>query len=77
VDHFNIAITDSIKEATMGGNDKLSFEIAMELIRICKNLERIADLASNIAEVVAFTISGEIVKHNTKVEKTKTENSAR
>jgi phosphate transport system protein len=64
VDQFYIAITKSIKEATMSGSNALPFDIAMEMIRVCKNLERVADLASNIAEVAAFSISGESVKHS-------------
>jgi len=46
----------------------MTFERAMEIIRVCKNFERIADLASNIAEEASFSISGQIVKHNAGVQ---------
>jgi len=37
---------------------------AMSLIMVSKNLERIADLATNIAEDVVFLVEGAIIKHN-------------
>ena len=40
-----------------------SIEPALELIRVSRNLERVADLASNIAEEVIFMADAEIVKH--------------
>jgi phosphate transport system protein len=61
IDRLNIMITINVKEKVMGGT--MSFETAMEIIRVCKNLERIADLASNIAEESSFLISGKVVKH--------------
>lgn len=39
-------------------------EIGMELIRISRNLERIADLSTNIAEEVIFIAQARIVKHH-------------
>jgi len=39
-------------------------ETGMELIRISRNLERIADLSTNIAEEVIFIAQARIVKHN-------------
>lgn len=41
-----------------------SVEGAMQLIRISKNLERVADLATNIAEEVIFLKKARIVKHH-------------
>ena len=35
----------------------------LDLLSIAKNLERIADHATNIAEDVVFLTSGEIVRH--------------
>ena len=69
VDSLNVAITESVKSAFLANDDSLSFESATDIIRVCKNLERIADLSSNIAEVVEFSIAGESVKHNRKKEK--------
>ncbi len=44
--------------------DKGSVKVCMHLIRISKNLERIADLATNIAEEVIFLKKARIVKHS-------------
>jgi phosphate transport system protein len=33
------------------------------LLSICKQLERVGDLASNIAEDVVYLMSGEIIRH--------------
>jgi len=60
-DTLNAAITNEIKFNTLKGST--TFETAIELIRVCKNLERIADLSTNIAEETCFFISGRIVKH--------------
>ena len=41
-----------------------SIEAALELIRVSRNLERVADLATNIAEEVIFMAEAEVVKHH-------------
>jgi phosphate transport system protein len=61
IDGLNVQITSQVKEKVLLGS--MSFERAMEIIRVCKNFERIADLALNIAEEASFNISGNIVKH--------------
>lgn len=43
--------------------DKLAIEQGMNLIFIAKNLERIGDHATNIAEDVIFSVSGQDVRH--------------
>jgi phosphate transport system protein len=45
-------------------NNELTVEMGMHLIRISRNLERIADLATNIAEEVIFITQARVVKHN-------------
>jgi phosphate transport system protein len=35
----------------------------MDLIRVSKNLERIADLSTNIAEEATFAAIGKVIKH--------------
>lgn len=45
-------------------NNRNSIERAMHIIRISKNLERIADLSTNIAEDTIFMVSGRVIKHN-------------
>lgn len=44
--------------------DPLTMDRALRLILIARNLERIADLATNIAEDVVFMVEGEIIKHH-------------
>ena len=36
---------------------------AMELVLVSRNLERVADLATNIAEDVVFLVEGKNIKH--------------
>jgi phosphate transport system protein len=62
IDELNISITSEIKAKVLGGG--LSFEAAMDLVRVCKNIERIADLSTNIAEETSFSVMGRIVKHH-------------
>jgi phosphate transport system protein len=38
---------------------------AMELILVARNLERVGDLATNIAEEVVFIAEARIIKHHT------------
>jgi phosphate transport system protein len=45
-------------------NDKTSIEMALELMRISRNLERIGDLSTNIAEEVIFHVQARVVKHH-------------
>jgi phosphate transport system protein len=62
IDDLNILIGNNVK--TRVREEKMHFETAMEIIRVSKNLERIADLSSNIAEETFFSINGTIVKHH-------------
>lgn len=43
--------------------DPESVEGAVNVLSVCRNLERIADLSTNIAEDVLFMAEGEIVRH--------------
>jgi phosphate transport system protein len=63
IDRLNVSIGAEVKSSVL--NDlEISFETAMEIIRISRNLERIADLSSNIAEETMFSTSGRVVKHH-------------
>ncbi len=42
----------------------LDVELALELLRISRNLERIGDLSTNIAEEVIFHVQAKVVKHH-------------
>ncbi|MEO6096742.1 MAG: phosphate signaling complex protein PhoU [Fibrobacteria bacterium] len=45
-------------------NDPTSIEMALELLRISRNLERIGDLSTNVAEEVIFHVQARVVKHH-------------
>ncbi|MCM8785765.1 MAG: phosphate signaling complex protein PhoU [Candidatus Omnitrophica bacterium] len=45
-------------------SDPNTIERSLELIRITQNLERIADLSTNIGEDVIFITQGKIIKHH-------------
>lgn len=45
-------------------SDKTSIELALELLRVSRNLERIGDLSTNIAEEVIFHVQARVVKHH-------------
>jgi phosphate transport system protein len=63
VDSINRTIYDYVKENIK--KDLNSLDAMIYLRGVSKNLERIADLATNIAEDVIYTCRGEIVRHKT------------
>lgn len=65
IDRMNVEIMENVKCAVMLPGGGLEFSAAMDIIRISKNLERIADLGTNIAEEAQFSAIGRIVKHRT------------
>jgi phosphate transport system protein len=44
-------------------NNSFSVDLGLSLIGVARNLERIADYATNIAEDVIYLVSGDIVRH--------------
>jgi phosphate transport system protein len=44
-------------------SDPSSIEMALELLRISRNLERIGDLSTNVAEEVIFHVQARVIKH--------------
>jgi phosphate transport system protein len=42
----------------------LQIEHYMHLLRIAKNLERIADLSTNIGENTVYLVQGRVIKHH-------------
>lgn len=52
VDELNHAMTHEVID--MAKQDIASIEVAIELLLVSRNLERIADLSTNIAEEVIF-----------------------
>jgi phosphate transport system protein len=61
VDDLNRAMTREV--ITLVKQDVTSIETSLELLRVSKNLERIADLSTNIAEDVIFHIKALDIKH--------------
>ncbi len=54
----------TIREAVqMVKANTLTLEAALELMRIARNLERIGDLSTNIAEEVIFHVQAKVIKH--------------
>ena len=54
----------TIREAVqMVKANTITLEAALELMRIARNLERIGDLSTNIAEEVIFHVQAKVIKH--------------
>ncbi|MDD3845899.1 MAG: phosphate signaling complex protein PhoU [Syntrophorhabdaceae bacterium] len=49
---------------TFMSSDPTTIERSLHLIRISNNLERIADLSTNICEDVIFMVEGRVIKHH-------------
>jgi phosphate transport system protein len=62
VDELNRAMNREVID--MAKKNIASIEAALELLRVSKNLERIADLSTNIAEDVIFQVQARDVKHH-------------
>lgn len=62
IDAFNRAIYDRVLTGIKG--DSAHAERYLHVLRIAKNLERIGDLATNIAENTVYLALGRVIKHN-------------
>jgi phosphate transport system protein len=62
IDELNRKMTQEALQV-MKANTAM-IEGSLELIRVSKNLERVADLATNIAEEVIFIANAKLVKHH-------------
>jgi len=62
IDDLNREMSKRVIE--MIKSDKKSIEGGLQLIRISRNLERVADLTTNIAEEVIFLTQARVVKHH-------------
>ena len=62
IDELNRTMVSEVIELLK--SDKRSVEADMELIRISRNLERVADMTTNIAEEVIFHTQARVVKHH-------------
>jgi phosphate transport system protein len=45
-------------------SDTKTIERSLHLTRVAGNLERIADLSTNICEDVIFMVKGQVIKHH-------------
>jgi phosphate transport system protein len=61
IDGLNRSTTREAVQMVKSG--ALSLEAALELMRIARNLERIGDLSTNIAEEVMFHVKAKVIKH--------------
>ncbi len=62
VDQLNVEIIHEIEDHIKGELDHL--HALLFLISASRNIERIADIATNIAEDVYYMVKGEIIRHN-------------
>ncbi len=67
IDEYNRQLINA--SAELMKHDQKAVDYGMETIRISRNLERIADLATNIAEEVIFIARAEMVKHHSAARK--------
>ncbi|MEN6617590.1 MAG: phosphate signaling complex protein PhoU [Syntrophorhabdus sp.] len=65
-DYIIDALQDQIfrELITFMSSDPATIERSLHLIRIANNLERIADLSTNICEDVIFMVEGKVIKHH-------------
>jgi phosphate transport system protein len=67
IDDLNRLVTKKVIEVIKSSTETVECE--MELSRISRNLERIADLTTNIAEEVIFHTQARVVKHHAEEKK--------
>jgi phosphate transport system protein len=58
-------LNDTVKRelAKIMGDDATTIDRALKLMMVSLNLERIADLATNVAEDVIYIATGQVIKH--------------
>jgi phosphate transport system protein len=64
IDELNKKIVNDTVAAIRSTTEKV--ETALDIVRVSRNLERVADLATNIAEEVIFAAEAQVVKHHGK-----------
>jgi phosphate transport system protein len=62
VDELNRSMKKEVVQLL--NSEQTSVERGIDLIRVSSNLERVADLATNIAEEVLFMTQARVVKHH-------------
>ena len=61
VDDYKVSITQELTRIMCADRDVV--DPAIKLLIIARNLERVADLSTNIGENVTFMVEGRVVKH--------------
>lgn len=61
VDELNVILIDELHATVKGATDLI--EPAIHCFSASRHLERIADLATNVAEETIYLVSGEIIRH--------------
>jgi phosphate transport system protein len=61
IDELNKKIVNDMVSVIRSSPDRV--EPALDIVRVSRNLERVADLATNIAEEVIFVAEAQVVKH--------------
>jgi phosphate transport system protein len=67
IDELNRSMTTEVIELLK--SDNRTIEFGLELVRISRNLERVADMSTNIAEEVIFYIQARVIKHHAEEKK--------
>jgi len=62
VDNLKVKVIEDL--TAIMKNDPKTIDMALKLITIASNLERIADLSTNICEDVVYLTEGVVIKHN-------------
>jgi phosphate transport system protein len=62
IDELNRKIARDVMDVIKSNSDAI--EQAFDLVRVSRNLERIGDLATNIAEEVIYYLEAQVVKHH-------------
>jgi phosphate transport system protein len=61
VDHLKDQLYEQLRDAIRSTPDEL--EALLKLYSVTRNLERLGDMATHIAEEVIFIVEGDIVRH--------------
>jgi phosphate transport system protein len=62
VDDLKDKITEEMKNVMINNNKNI--DTCLHVLRIAGNLERIADLSTNVGEDVMFMVEGKVIKHH-------------
>ncbi len=68
IDQMNVRLVQEVVQKMK--TDMKSVDWGIDIIRVSRNLERIADLATNIAEEVIFVLQARVVKHQADIKRT-------